>query len=138
MSQFSDILQELVNMSYDELLGMAKVAVNELRPVLRPMDKKCDGLFLILCIFFAAIGADNEVTALEKKFVIDALEIDEDLFNDLYSQCDKRVEDLIFEVTKKISRKHQSNLVTLVAAVTACDETINREEAEYISKLLLD
>lgn len=133
---FSDTLQELVNKSYDELLDFAKIAIGELYPACKAVDEENNGVFMMTSVILSAIAADGKLTAIEKKFLMELLDLDEDKLNTYIGMYDSRMAELTDKFADALTVELKSHTVMLVATIAACDETISREETAFLAKIL--
>lgn len=133
---FNETLQNLVNKDYDELLGFAKIAIGKIYPVCQEVDKDNKGVFMLTSVILSAIAADGKLTAIEKKFLKDLLEITDEQVDFYITAYDSQMSELTEKFANTLSTELKANVVMLVCAVAACDETISREETAFIQKLL--
>ncbi len=133
---FNETLQNLVNKDYDELLGFAKIAIGKIYPACQEVDKDNKGVFMLTSIILSAIAADGKLTAIEKKFLKDLLEITDEQVDFYITAYDSQMAELTEKFANTLSAELKANVVMLVCAVAACDETISREETAFIQKLL--
>lgn len=133
---FQDTLQNLVNKDYDELMGFAKIAIAELYPACKVVDEDNGGVFMMTSIILSAIAADGKLTGIEKKFLMELLDLDEDKLNTLIGMHDARMADLTDNFADALPAEMKAHVVMLVATIAACDETISREETAFLAKIL--
>ena len=133
---FQDTLQNLVNKDYDELMGFAKIAIAELYPACKVVDEDNSGVFMMTSIILSAIAADGKLTGIEKKFLMELLDLDDDKLNTLIGMYDARMADLTDNFADALPAEMKAHVVMLVASIAACDETISREETAFLAKIL--
>ena len=136
MSALNDVLQKIVNQDYEELVALAKKAAANLIPVCKKIDPDNNGAIMLSAIMLSAIGADGKLTALEQKFLGDVLDMTPsqiDKYTDLYTGQE---EALVDKLADNVNDSLKADIVMLVAAICAIDETISRDETAYIRKLI--
>lgn len=133
---FNDTLQNLVNKDYDELLGFAKIAIGKIFPACQAVDEDNKGVFMMTSIILAAIAADGKLSAIEKKFLKDLLELSDEQIDQYIGMYDSRMAELTDKFADALTPELKADVVMLVCSVAACDETISREETAFIAKLL--
>lgn len=131
-----DTLQNLVNKDYDELLGFAKIALGKLLPACQAVDKENNGVLMATSIILSAIGADGKLSAIEKKFLHDLLDLTDDQIDTYIGMYDSRMAELTDQFADALTPELKANVIMLVASVAACDETISADETAFIKKLL--
>ena len=133
---FQDTLQDLVNKDYNELLGFAKIAIGELYPACKVVDEDHGGVFMMTSIILSAIAADGKLSGIEKKFLMELLDLDEDKLNAFVGMYDARMAELTDKFADALPAEMKAHVVMLVASIAACDETISREETAFLAKIL--
>ncbi len=136
MATFEELLQHYVNLDYEDLLATAKKAIVELLPVCKEVDKDNDGFMMLTSIMLTAIGADGVLTNLERTFLKDALNVDDDTVSKFIKLYDSRMVELVDQFADKISQEVKVNVLTLVLCIASVDEKISREETAILRKLL--
>lgn len=143
MATFQEILQDYVNLSYDQLYAIAK---DEFRKFAYQLNEGFDGdndhASKALLIFVAAIlGADGRLTNLEHRFLNDLLEEEfsyEDTCSMVSALGDSQARDLVNELIDAMSRDAKTSALTVALCFCAVDETISRDEVAYFAKLMED
>ena len=136
MATFEEMLQHYVNLDYEDLLATAQKAIVELLPSCKAVDKDNNGFMMLTSIMLTAIGADGVLTNLERTFLKDALNVDDDTVSKFIKLYDSRMVELVDQFADKISKDIKVNVLTLVLCITSVDEKISREETALIRKLL--
>lgn len=136
MATFEELLQHYVNLDYEDLLATARKAIVELLPVCKEVDKDNDGFMMLTSIMLTAIGADGVLTNLERTFLKDALNVDDDTVSKFIKLYDSRMVELVDQFADKISQEVKVNVLTLVLCIASVDEKISREETAILRKLL--
>ncbi|MBE6762897.1 MAG: hypothetical protein E7553_00875 [Ruminococcaceae bacterium] len=136
MANMNELLQEMVNKDYDELVEFGKIALSKLLPYLKQLDEENDGFFLLTSIILSAIGADGKLSALERRFLKDVVGLsDEGVDNliKLYTAKSEDLTDALFD--SAASNDFRGDLTMFILAIMAVDEHITREETAFIKKL---
>lgn len=134
-----DLLQEMVNESYENLVSCAKELMAELIPIFDEALGEGKGSQCIVHIFATCLAVDGKLTAKEYQFVKDIYRNQvtdqdiEDLASSHYSY------DIMEEVNKIVDacdHHTKASLLTLCTCFLAVDETISREEVAFLNILL--
>ncbi len=135
--ELKKLLQDFVNEPYENLLGMARSAFAELKPVFDQATPDGNGSSLLIGLFATSLAVDGKLTELEYKFV-------NDLFGNFsYEDVKSLVEmhykaeiiDLMNGLVDSCGVELKSKLLTLCCCFLAVDETISRDEIAFIVKL---
>ena len=135
--ELKKLLQDFVNEPYENLLGMARSAFAELKPVFDQASQDGNGSNLLIGLFATSLAVDGKLTELEYKFV-------NDLFGNIsYEDVKSLVEmhykaemvDLMNNLVDSCGVELKSKLLTLCCCFLAVDETISRDEIAFILKL---
>lgn len=136
MANMNELLQEMVNKDYDELVEFGKIALSKMLPYLKKIDEENEGFFLLTSIILSAIGADGKLSALERSFLKDVVGLsDEGVDNliKLYTSKSEDLTDTLFD--SAIADDFRGDLTMFILAIMAVDEHITREETAFIKKL---
>ncbi len=136
MANFNEMMQEFVNRDYEELVKIASVAVAEVLPACRKADPSHDGYVLLAGILLAALNADGTLTDLERKFLYDVLDFDDETISNMLSLYDDSVMELTDTFADNMGDDNKSNVIILCLCICAVDEKISREETAFLRKLL--
>lgn len=136
MANLKDILQNYVNADYDVLVAMAQKALTALLPSCKKVDKENDGFLMVSGIILSAVGADGELSQLEKNFICDVLGIKSSTFENFVKLYNDDLALLVDKFADSLDDDVKANTLTLVAAIAACDEKISLEESAFIRKIL--
>lgn len=136
MTQFDEVMQQLVNLPYEGLMNIATDALNKVYPVCKKIDPKNDGYSALVALLLAAIGADRKLSALEAKFVSELTGLTSENVDKMITLYVGTEEDLIDKFHDTMDADTKSAIFQLVACICACDETICREESAYLKRLL--
>lgn len=136
MNEFGDLLQEIVNMEYDELLVMAKTSLENLMPTFKLLDKENNGVFMVVAVVLAAVGSDGKLTPTEKSFVCDLLNLEPDTVSSMIKMYDGRELEMADTIADSLNSDLKASMISFVAAIAASDESIKPEEVKFLTKLL--
>ena len=136
MPTFNELLQHYVNLDYSELVGIAKKAMVDLLPACKAVDKDHNGMMMLTSIMLTAIGADGVLTDLERTFLRDVMDVDDETVSKFIKLYDSRMVSLVDEFADKLNKDVKVNVMTLVLCIASIDEKISREETALLRKLL--
>jgi hypothetical protein len=134
---FNEMLQDIVNKDYEEIVDLAKSAMANISENLKGSVDD-DG---IATLIYGALGAtmvvDGSFSSLEQKFISDmGLDVD-GMFNFLQSiSKDEAYLDSFDKMVDSCNQETKSAMLVLVCAIAAIDERISVEETGLIRKLL--
>ena len=142
MATFRELMQKMVNYSYEELVGIGRNSFSKLMPA---FDAFFDGAeegtdanaFIVLIA--ACLGVDGKLTELEWRYTNDLLEANHSydaLYNVVSGLCGSQSEELIDSLTDTLEDNAKMELLTLVLCFLAVDETITAKESAFVRKLL--
>lgn len=137
---FSEIFQSYVNKSYGELLdkGKSKLSIFEAEAEKYFEGSQVNVSLFILTFISQAIAADGKFTFLEQKFISDLLSTEpENLLSLLKSEAVTSEEniELSNKAISSFSKEGRSAACILALIVAAVDETITREESDFLKNL---
>ena len=143
MSKFNTLLQKYVNMSYDELVNTANENLHELFPALEKFFKDFPGedptTHIVVMLLANCLGADNQLTALECKFVNQILNANHsyDTLKSLIAMhCNAEAEEVLDHLVDALDRSATANLLSFCLCLLAVDETISRDEVAFFTRLM--
>lgn len=138
MKKFNQLLQDLVNKPYEELLELAKMATAKAMDFFAQFDKENNGAEMVLPVIFTILASDGKFTALEYQFLKDLVgDVNFDKAKtSIQAFYSDEWEASVDELIDACSKDMKSNLLLLVTCVAAVDETITVDEQRYIAKLL--
>ena len=136
---FKDTLQQIVNLSTEAKLKMAVESYVELLPVLKSIDSDNSGAGLVCAIIGTSVGADGKITPQERAFVQALFKAHKVDLSD--SDVDKLVKKhsgsewhgLIAKLAGVLNAESKARLALLCASICAIDDTITREEAQFLA-----
>ncbi len=136
MASFNELLKKYVNKDYDELRTLANEACDRILAISARVLPQVEPFKIIISLAHAAIAVDGKLSQKEKKMLADVLGFDESDSKDLF---DIDVTDAITVSESFASMLNSSECATVVlfvAAIAACDETIEPIESNFLIKLL--
>lgn len=136
MATFNELMQKMVNTDYEDLVELAKEAVDRLMPHCKAVDTEYDGFFMLTALILSSIGADGALTGLEKKMLSDTMGLEEDTIQKLISMYDSRMVELADHFADNMGDDVKADALMLVTAFAAVDEKISKEETGLIKKLM--
>lgn len=139
MANLNQLLQRYVNMSYEELLDMAKFSLSQFLDVLLE-NSGADGASKVCAVMTAAcLGADGKLSTLENKFFNDLLDCDDSYAKNLafvQSLGTEEARELVDSMVDAMSSDHKAAAVSFCLCFLAVDETITRDEVAFINRLI--
>lgn len=131
---FNEMLQEIVNLPYDRKLAGAKYALADCYSALTRIGIDENKATMMTVTFLAAaVAVDGQFTSLEKKFLKDLFSVD---LENLINSMDSQVYDAMDSIVDAMSATDKSKFCLLATYVLAVDDTINRDELNYLIKLM--
>nr|MBR6777822.1 hypothetical protein [Clostridia bacterium] len=136
---FNELLQEFVNKSYDELLNIASGALNVMVPAFNSIADDGNGAKFVIPFMCTTLAVDGSFTELEYKFLNDLLGGGVD-YAGAKAQVQAHYSADMIEIVDQIIDACGEDLKTAILVFclcfTAVDETITRDEAAFIAKLI--
>ena len=133
----NEILQDYVNLSYEELLGVASHAAKTVIPFFNNAVEDGNGAIFTISFIGTCLAADGQLSALEKKFVCDLLGVDAQTVEGLVASINSEIVRIVDEVFDSIPTDEvKSALLSFCLCFLAVDERISREEVALIQKLI--
>lgn len=136
MVTFEQLMQSYVNTDYSNLVAIAKTALEKIMPDCRRVDTENNGYMMLMAIIMSAIGADGKLTALERRFLAEVLQFDDEAVDKLTSLYNPDMAGLVDKFADNMSQETKVNTTTLLLALVSCDEKISREETAFIKKII--
>lgn len=136
----TDLLQKYVDLDYEELLTLARKDLGILYPVFTKIadDNKDLAIGMLLEFLSTALGADNQLSELECKFMCDLLELEPDevaeMVKDSSNEDSRQIVDMVFDAIDDPELK--AAMMELVVCCVSIDEHINPDEIAFILRLL--
>ena len=131
---YKEVMKSVEGLDYEQLLRVTQDALKRVRPVLKLVDIENRGLLLFLNIICASIGADGELSELEKRFVCDAFSLEEDILEELIKFSGD--EELVDKLADSVSEDVKKDIVVIVCAIAACDKNMSRNDEAFIEKII--
>ena len=139
MSSLNQLMQKYVNMSYEELLGLAKFSLSQFIGTLVDEAGAQTASKIIAVMTAACLGADGKLSALENKFFNDLLDCDDSYADNLafvQSMGDDEARELVDGLVDRLSDEEKAAAVSFCLCFLAIDETITRDEVAFIDRLI--
>ena len=136
---YNQILQEIVNLDYDELLTRAELVLPDVLDGLNNVARDGDGAGFLLALIGRSIVADGQFSDLEYQFVCQLLDLRysfRELKDYLEQYCDDEWEVLLYRVIDAVDGDTRGGLLLLCLYVMAVDERISKEENALVQRLL--
>ena len=136
MATFNEVMQNYVNLSYQELVIVAQKSLVSLLPACKAVDPDNEGIFMLSSLVLTALAADGVLSAKEQQFLADVLGLNEEGIARYVAMYDPQMEALADKFADNLPDDVKTDTLSLMTAVAACDETISREETALIRKIL--
>ena len=139
MATLNELLQDYVNLSYDDLLQIANRNFNKIAPFFARLSDDGNPAKYIVPIVGAALAVDGKLSQLEYKFINDLLggglsyDAVLQLANNNYNTSSMEYTD---KVVDALNGEERTALLALCLCIMAVDETISREEVSFIKRLI--
>ncbi|MBR5859324.1 MAG: hypothetical protein IKZ05_05320 [Clostridia bacterium] len=137
MTKFDELMQKYVDTDRDTLVKLAQSSLVKLMPVFKQVDPKNDGAVMFIATILAAVAADGVLSGKEKLFLCDVLGSTEAKIDEMVNLYNGAEGDLLDKLADALNDELKFEVVNLVASIAACDETIKREEAAFIHKIMM-
>ena len=135
MADFNEMMQNIVNKDYDELVGFGKIALTKIMPVLKAVDEEHEGVFALTSIILSAVGADGTLTVLERNWIKDVIGLSDDAIDGMIKLYTSKTEDLTDALFDNGPTDFKGDLMMFVLSILAVDEKISKEETAFVKKL---
>ena len=138
--EFRNTLQRIVNLSDEAKVRMAMDAFEEILPALKRFDAEHRGVYLMCTVFGTAAAADGKLSETEYALISGMMKIETGVELD-YSQVLGLVKSaanqyrLMQQLSGAMTKNERTNLLMLVAAICSIDDTITKEEIDFIESL---
>ena len=133
----NEILQDYVNLSYEELLGVASHAAKTVIPFFNNAVEDGNGAIFTISFIGTCLASDGQLSALEKKFVCDLFGADPETVEGIFASINSEIVRIVDEVFDSIPTDEvKSALLSFCLCFLAVDERISREEVALIQKLI--
>ena len=137
---FNELMQAYVNLPYEGLVDIAKRSMDDLRPEMLSHLGSVETLATAyIAMAVACVGADNQLSSLECKFLGDLLRIDADYDKIMNLARNTNIDeamDLVDKLADSLSSDGKAQFLSICIALLAVDETISRPEVDFIKKLI--
>lgn len=141
MATFNEVLQNYVNLSYEQLVAIGKESLCKMA---LGLDKFFDGdddtgATALLVFVSSILGADGRLTTLECRFLNDLLEADhsyDSVCEMVAAFSNQEHRDLTDRLIDSLDDETKAEALAVALCFCAVDETISREEVAYFKKLM--
>ena len=136
---FNEILQEIVNQSYEQLLQNASDALGDLMPFFNEAADDGNGAKFIVPVICTVMAADGKFSQLEYKFIKELVNSDmsydqfKGVVQQYYTESWRNTVDQLIDAC---DTKTKASLLCLCTYFAAVDETISKEETAFLRKLM--
>ena len=142
MSNLDSIIQSIANQSYEDKLELAKYSVSEaFGELVSLLGNEEDSLRFLASVVVICYGKDNNISALEQRFVNDVLGANKN-FLTVYKTVANSFEEDYIEfadgVIDALPANGKASLLALCLCLLAADATISRSEIDFLARLLED
>jgi len=116
-------------------VAFGKIALGKLTPLFQAVDVDNIGCFMLMSVVLSAIGADGTLTALERSYLRDVVDLDDETIDKFITLYDSKMVDLTDHLFDHIPNELKAHLMTFVLTILAVDEKISREETAFVHRL---
>lgn len=136
MSKFDELMQKYVDTDHDTLVKLTQSSLSKLLPLFKQIDPKNDGACMFIAFILSAVAADGTLTYKEKTFLAEVLGTTEAKVDEMVNLYNGAEGEVVDKIADQLNDEMKFEVVNLVASIAACDETIKREEAAFIAKII--
>ncbi len=141
MADFNEIMQGYVNLSYNELLDMARQKFSQLNSALVDFfdgddDASTKGMLMIIA---SCLGADGKLSNSEYAFVNDLLDANHSydaIMGIVRTWGNDEGRELCDQIADSLSSSNKAALLSFCLCFLSVDEKISKEEVAFVRKLL--
>jgi hypothetical protein len=128
--RWNDMMQKMVNREREELMLIAKTALDEVIGIFRNRYPN-DWTRLTLYVIASALAADRTLTVEERQFVGELLNVSPKRVQELAYDHDDRVDMTVKKLGDSLTQKDFEAMLELVLALIACDQKISWQENKF-------
>lgn len=140
MANFNEILQDYVNLDYEQLVAIGKGELSKMARSLSNYFDDTDYAAKALLMFTGVIlGMDGKLSMLECRYLNELLDAE----HSYDETCDmvscfttQEARDLVDNLIDAMDTDAKASALTVALCFCAVDETISREEVAYFKKLM--
>ncbi len=133
-NSLSEMIQEIVNKSYEEKVMGAKLALGECFGILNRIGLEKEKSTMMLITFLtAAVAVNGEFSAPERRMLKDIFDDD---FEGLVKAMDKEAFDMMNQMVDTLDGRDKASFCLLAIFILAVDDEIDVDEYKYLIKLL--
>ena len=119
MATLNEVLQKYVNLEYEELVSTAQQALVNVLPVCKKVDPQNNGIAVATAIILSALAADGVLTGLEKRFLGDALGMNNETVQKMIGLYTSSMVELVDKLADAAGADVKADILTLVICVAA-------------------
>lgn len=134
-----ELLQDYVNLPYDQLVKKATNYLNELMPTFIKYSSDGNGADFAVAFIFCSIASDGKLTDTEYNFLNDvfhANHVYDSVKLKIAQYYNQGIMELMDNIIDSSPKQVKNKILHLCACFLAVDETVTREEIGFITKLL--
>ena len=133
-NSLSEMIQEIVNKSYEEKVMGAKLELGECFGILNRIGLEKEKSTMMLITFLtAAVAVNGEFSAPERRMLKDIFDDD---FEGLVKAMDKEAFDMMNQMVDTLDGRDKASFCLLASFILAVDDEIDVDEYKYLIKLL--
>ena len=140
MANFNELLQDYVNLDYEQLVAIGKGELSKMARSLRNYFDDTDYAAKALLMFTGVIlGMDGKLSMLECRYLNELLDAE----HSYDETCDmvscfttQEARDLVDNLIDEMDTDAKASALSVALCFCAVDETISREEVAYFKKLM--
>ncbi len=137
MSAYKKLLKTYAKCGYNELVGMAKEAINKLVPLIDGRDDEMTPGVVVYSALMAATAADGKLSKLEEQFLRDVIGLGDAEIRILVNHYEDRIGNNVDKFYDSLcDGEAKELLLSLVAMTAAVDRSVSREETVYLKQLI--
>ncbi len=134
---FNDILQDIVNYSYEKKVAGAKLEFIACMSALAEQDDDVEFTIAYIIAFLStAIASDGKFTSKERALIEELIGEKGD-FAQLLTKVDQDLYDAVDARFDAMSAEDQAHFTMLAIFILAVDDVINPDEYEYLKNLMM-
>ena len=135
---FDELFQSTVDMSYEEKVQMATIALGKCFAILKKQELDDEYALQFIVSFLAtAVAADGVFTEPEKRMIRDVFSEDQvDMIDTLVKFTDEEGFEGMDQFVDSLDAEEKKDFCLLAIFIAAVDDTIKKDELGYIVKLM--
>lgn len=137
------IIEELLNRfkseSYESLLAIATFSLNKILPIFEQIaESEEKAISVILTFITTSLSIDGRLSELEKKFVKQLLQLEDEQVENLYNYSSDQngIYEFVDNVYDASPVEIQKQLLIFICCILSVDKNISYKEVDFIKKLI--